>query len=116
MDMHDLWNDDPESLFLDLGFGCDESDLSMRIPARFINFQSQANGMSLQVFLETQRNRLDLENPDVSCKSATVLSVISNNCMCAWLLNVSLTYKFLFTAALYYDSFSFQLFCCFVVF
>lgn len=116
MDMHDLWNDDPESLFLDLGFGCDESDLSVRIPARFINFQSQANGMSLQVFLETQRNRLDLENPDVSCKSATVLSVISNNCVCTWLLNVSLTYKFLFTAALYYDCFSFQFFCCFVVF
>lgn len=95
MDMHDLWNDDPESLFLDLGFGCDESDLSMRIPARFINFQSQANGMSLQVFLEAQRNRLDLENPDVGCKSATVLSVISNNCMCTWLLNVLNTSSFL---------------------
>lgn len=72
MDMHDLWNDDPESLFLELGFGCDEADLSARIPSRFINFQSQANGMSLQVFLEAQRNRLDLENPDVSCKCATV--------------------------------------------
>lgn len=72
MDMHDLWNDDPESLFLELGFGRDESDLSARIPVRFINFQSQANGMSLQVFLEAQRNRLDLENPDVSCKSASM--------------------------------------------
>lgn len=68
MDMNDLWNDDPEALFLELGFGSDEPDLSMRIPARFINFQSQANGINLQVFLEAQKSRLDLENPDVSSK------------------------------------------------
>lgn len=86
MDMHDLWNDDPESLFLELGFGCDEPDLSARIPARFINFQSQANGMSLQVFLEAQRNRLDLENPDVSCEFATLLLVICKNSVCTCLL------------------------------
>lgn len=79
MDMHDLWNDDPETLFLELGFGCDESDLSVRIPARFISFQSQAKGMSLQVFLEAQRNRLDLENPDVSCKSAPGVCIV-NGC------------------------------------
>ncbi|KAF3836487.1 hypothetical protein F7725_029045 [Dissostichus mawsoni] len=49
-----------------MGFGCDEPDLSGRIPARFINYQSQAKGINLQVFLEAQQNRLDLENPDVS--------------------------------------------------
>lgn len=69
MDMNNLWNDDPEALFLELGFGSDEPDLSMRIPARFINSQSQANGINLQVFLEAQKSRLDLENPDVSSKS-----------------------------------------------
>lgn len=69
MDMNDLWNDDPVALFLELGFGSDEPDLSMRIPARFINSQSQANGINLQVFLEAQKSRLDLENPDVSSKS-----------------------------------------------
>ncbi|XP_045920043.1 uncharacterized protein LOC123979958 isoform X2 [Micropterus dolomieu] len=66
MDILNLWNDDPEEVLLDLGFGCDEPDLSGRIPARFINHQSQARGINLQVFLETQKNRLDLENPDVS--------------------------------------------------
>uniref|UniRef100_A0A673ALR3 ITPR-interacting domain-containing protein n=1 Tax=Sphaeramia orbicularis TaxID=375764 RepID=A0A673ALR3_9TELE len=66
MDILNLWNDDPEELLLDLGFGCDEPDLSGRIPARFINHQSQARGINLQVFLEAQKNRLDLENPDVS--------------------------------------------------
>ena len=53
---------------MELGFGR-EPDLSGRIPARFINFQSQARGISLQVFLGAQKNRLDLENPDVSSKS-----------------------------------------------
>ncbi|XP_028289393.1 uncharacterized protein itprid1 isoform X2 [Parambassis ranga] len=66
MDILNLWNDDPEELLLDLGFGSDEPDLSGRIPARFINHQSQARGINLQVFLEAQKNRLDLENPDVS--------------------------------------------------
>ncbi|XP_070784680.1 uncharacterized protein itprid1 [Enoplosus armatus] len=66
MDILNLWNDDPEEILLDLGFGCDVPDLSGRIPARFINHQSQARGINLQVFLEAQKNRLDLENPDVS--------------------------------------------------
>ncbi|KAJ0059695.1 hypothetical protein NL108_009825 [Boleophthalmus pectinirostris] len=61
-----LWNDDPEELLLELGFGCDEPDLSGRIPARFINYQSQARGINLNVFLEAQKSRIDLENPDVS--------------------------------------------------
>ncbi|XP_034005574.1 uncharacterized protein itprid1 isoform X1 [Trematomus bernacchii] len=66
MDILNLWNDDPEEVLLEMGFGCDEPDLSGRIPARFINYQSQAKGINLQVFLEAQQNRLDLENPDVS--------------------------------------------------
>lgn len=68
MDKLNLWNDDPEEVLLDLGFGRDEPDLSGRIPARFINYQSKAKGINLQVFLEAQKNRLDLENPDVSSK------------------------------------------------
>ncbi|XP_026219686.1 serine-rich adhesin for platelets isoform X2 [Anabas testudineus] len=68
MDILNLWNDDPEEFLLDLGFGCDEPDLSGRIPARFINHQSQARGINLQVFLEAQKSRLDLENPDVSSR------------------------------------------------
>lgn len=68
MDLRSLWNEDPEELLLDLGFGADGADLSGRIPARFINHQSQARGMSLQLFLEAQKSRLNLENPDVSSK------------------------------------------------
>ncbi|CAL8400566.1 unnamed protein product [Gadus morhua 'NCC'] len=66
MDVLNMWMDDPEELLLDLGFGCDEPDISDRIPARFINAPSQARGINIQVFLEAQKSRLDLENPDVS--------------------------------------------------
>ncbi|XP_054863298.1 uncharacterized protein itprid1 [Amphiprion ocellaris] len=66
MDKLNLWNDDPEEVLFDLGFGCDEPDLSSRIPTRFINYQSRARGINLQVFLDAQKSRLDLENPDVS--------------------------------------------------
>uniref|UniRef100_A0AAQ6AFL2 ITPR-interacting domain-containing protein n=1 Tax=Amphiprion ocellaris TaxID=80972 RepID=A0AAQ6AFL2_AMPOC len=69
MDKLNLWNDDPEEVLFDLGFGCDEPDLSSRIPTRFINYQSRARGINLQVFLDAQKSRLDLENPDVSSKS-----------------------------------------------
>ncbi|XP_068199587.1 protein ITPRID2 [Antennarius striatus] len=66
MDILNLWNDDPEELLLDLGFGTDEHELSGRIPVRFINHPSQARGIDLQVFLESQKNCFDLENPQVS--------------------------------------------------
>lgn len=67
--MFNLWNDDPEEALLDLGFGCDEPDLSGRIPVRFLRYQSQARGITLQLFLEAQNNRLDFENPDIGSKS-----------------------------------------------
>ncbi|XP_030623461.1 protein ITPRID1 [Chanos chanos] len=65
MDVLNLWQDDPEELLLDLGFGCEEPDITGKIPARFINHPSKARGINIQLFLEAQKNRLDIENPDV---------------------------------------------------
>ncbi|XP_062377598.1 uncharacterized protein itprid1 isoform X2 [Sardina pilchardus] len=65
MDVLNLWSDDPEEVLFDLGFGVEEPDITGRIPARFINNQSQARGINLQVFLDAQKNRMDIENPDV---------------------------------------------------
>ncbi|XP_031439912.1 uncharacterized protein itprid1 isoform X2 [Clupea harengus] len=65
MDVLNLWEDDPAEVLLDLGFGVEEPDITGRIPARFINHQSQARGINLQVFLDAQKNRMDIENPDV---------------------------------------------------
>ncbi|KAI4871236.1 hypothetical protein NFI96_019767 [Prochilodus magdalenae] len=65
MDVLNLWQDDPEELLLDLGFGAEEPDITLKIPARFINHQSKARGINIQLFLEAQKNRMDIENPDV---------------------------------------------------
>ncbi|XP_062848389.1 protein ITPRID1 [Trichomycterus rosablanca] len=65
MDVLNLWQDDPEELLLDLGFGAEEPDITVRIPSRFINQPSQARGINIQVFLDAQQSRVDIENPDV---------------------------------------------------
>lgn len=84
MDVLNLWSDDPEEVLLDLGFGCDEPDISGRIPARFINNQSSARGINIQVFLDAQKNRMDIENPDVSSKGCyTVNILLRHSVMCS---------------------------------
>ncbi|XP_042607930.1 uncharacterized protein LOC109112583 isoform X1 [Cyprinus carpio] len=65
MDMLNIMKDDPEELLLDLGFGTDEPDITGRIPSRFLSNQSCARGISFQLFLEAQQNRMDIENVDV---------------------------------------------------
>ncbi|KAA0704715.1 Coiled-coil domain-containing protein 129 [Triplophysa tibetana] len=65
MDVLNMMQDDPEEFLLDLGFGIDEPDLTGRIPARFLSYQSNARGISLQLFLDAQQSRMDIENPDV---------------------------------------------------
>ncbi|XP_026114204.1 uncharacterized protein LOC113092738 [Carassius auratus] len=65
MDVLNILEDDPEELLLDLGFGTEEPDIRGRIPARFLNYQSCARGISFQLFLEAQQNRMDVENEDV---------------------------------------------------
>ncbi|XP_041102503.1 protein ITPRID1-like [Polyodon spathula] len=64
MDVLDRWQDDPEEILLDLGFGVDEPDIFIKIPSRFINCPSSAEGINIRVFLEAQKMRMDTENPD----------------------------------------------------
>lgn len=77
MDVLTLWQDDPEELLLDLGFGVEEPDITVKIPARFINHQSKARGINIQVFLDAQQNRIDIENPDVRSENCLILIKIS---------------------------------------
>ncbi|MGH0165705.1 UNVERIFIED_CONTAM: hypothetical protein FKN15_049938 [Acipenser sinensis] len=71
MDILDRWQDDPEEVLLDLGFGVDEPDISIKIPSRFINCPSSAQGINIRVFLEAQKMRMDTENPDY-CKDSVI--------------------------------------------
>uniref|UniRef100_A0A8C8X9D4 ITPR interacting domain containing 1 n=1 Tax=Panthera leo TaxID=9689 RepID=A0A8C8X9D4_PANLE len=61
----EFWEKDPVEILLDLGFGADEPDICTQIPARFLDCGSAARGINNQVFLEAQKQRMDIENPDL---------------------------------------------------
>ncbi|XP_008052741.2 coiled-coil domain-containing protein 129-like, partial [Carlito syrichta] len=61
----EFWEDDPVEILLDLGFGADEPDICTQIPVRFLSCNSAARGINIRVFLEAQKNRMDVENPDL---------------------------------------------------
>uniref|UniRef100_A0A673UG60 ITPR interacting domain containing 1 n=2 Tax=Suricata suricatta TaxID=37032 RepID=A0A673UG60_SURSU len=61
----EFWEEDPVEILLDLGFGTEEPDICTQIPARFLCCGSAARGINNQVFLEAQKQRMDLENPDL---------------------------------------------------
>ncbi|XP_004418910.1 PREDICTED: coiled-coil domain-containing protein 129 [Ceratotherium simum simum] len=61
----EFWEKDPVEILLDLGFGADEPDICTRIPARFLGCGSAARGIDIRVFLEAQKQRMDIENPDL---------------------------------------------------
>ncbi|XP_005863055.2 PREDICTED: coiled-coil domain-containing protein 129 isoform X1 [Myotis brandtii] len=56
---------DPVDILLDLGFGADEPDICTQIPARFLGCDSAATGINIHVFLEAQKQRMDIENPNL---------------------------------------------------
>ncbi|XP_037373912.1 protein ITPRID1 [Talpa occidentalis] len=56
---------DPVEILLDLGFGADEPDICTQIPARFLGCASAARGINICVFLEAQKQRMDIENPNL---------------------------------------------------
>lgn len=56
---------DPVEILLDLGFGADEPDICTQIPARFLGGSSAARGINIRVFLEAQKQRMDIENPNL---------------------------------------------------
>ncbi|CAN2389626.1 Coiled-coil domain containing 129, partial [Pristimantis euphronides] len=64
-DMLKLCEADPVDLLIDLGFGIDEPDICTKIPPRFIMTPSEAKGINTRVFLEAQKKRMEIENPNV---------------------------------------------------
>ncbi|XP_073534393.1 protein ITPRID1 [Phyllobates terribilis] len=64
-DMLKLCEADPVDLLIDLGFGVDEPDICNKIPSRFIMTPSEASGINTRVFLEAQKKRMEIENPNL---------------------------------------------------
>ncbi|KAM6451111.1 protein ITPRID1 isoform 2-T5 [Liasis olivaceus] len=61
----DFSEKDPVEILLDLGFGVEEPDICTKIPSRFISCASMAKGINIRVFIEAQRQRMNVEAPSL---------------------------------------------------
>ncbi|KAL4655785.1 protein TESPA1 [Arapaima gigas] len=77
-----LYMEDAEHTLYELGFGCDEPQVTARIPSRFFSFPSQLQGINFRLFLESQLSRLRQEDPSLSLASrfrqVEVLTAMAN--------------------------------------
>ncbi|XP_014021410.1 uncharacterized protein isoform X2 [Salmo salar] len=77
-----LCAEDAEETLYELGFGCDEPEVTDRIPTRFLNFPSQLHGINFRLFLQSQLYRLRQEDPGLSLASrfrqVEVLTAMAN--------------------------------------
>ncbi|XP_074789773.1 LOW QUALITY PROTEIN: protein ITPRID2 [Mastacembelus armatus] len=77
-----MCSEDAEETLYDLGFGCDEPQVTVRIPSRFLTFPSNANGINFRLFLDSQIRRIREEDPSLSLASrfrqVQVLTAMAN--------------------------------------
>ncbi|XP_072540809.1 uncharacterized protein tespa1 isoform X2 [Salminus brasiliensis] len=81
-DVLQMCAEDAEETLYQLGFGCEEPQVTARIPARFFTFPSQLRGINFRLFLESQLRRIREEDPSLSLASrfrqVEVLTAMAN--------------------------------------
>ncbi|XP_044025390.1 protein TESPA1 [Siniperca chuatsi] len=77
-----LCSEDAEETLYELGFGCEEPQVTVRIPPRFFTFPSLAQGINFRLFLDSQLRRIREEDPSLSLASrfrqVQVLTAMAN--------------------------------------
>ncbi|XP_069002908.1 protein ITPRID2 [Embiotoca jacksoni] len=77
-----FYSEDAEETLYELGFGCEEPQVTVRIPPRFFTFPSQAQGINFRLFLDSQIRRIREEDPSLSLASrfrqVQVLTAMAN--------------------------------------
>ncbi|XP_072237946.1 uncharacterized protein tespa1 [Leuresthes tenuis] len=78
----ELYSENAEDTLYELGFGCEEPQVTVRIPPRFFTFPSQAQGINFRLFLDSQIRRIREEDPSLSLASrfrqVQVLTAMAN--------------------------------------
>lgn len=85
-----MCSEDAEETLYELGFGCDEPQVTVRIPPRFLTFPSQGQGINFRLFLDSQLRRIREEDPSLSLISK-LLNHSDVVCLCRvnrWLMCV----------------------------
>nr|XP_020492382.1 protein TESPA1 [Labrus bergylta] len=81
-DVLQLCSEDAEETLYQLGFGCDEPQVTVRIPPRFFTFPSSAQGINFRLFLDSQLRRINEEDPGLTLASrfrqVQVLTAMAN--------------------------------------
>ena len=70
--------EDAEETLYQLGFGCEEPQVTARIPARFFTFPSKLKGINFRLFLESQLRRIREEDPSLSLAGKNSTDFIQN--------------------------------------
>lgn len=77
-----MCSEDAEETLYELGFGCDEPQVTCRIPPRFFTFPSLSQGINFRLFLDAQLRRIREEDPSLSLASrfrqVQVLTAMAN--------------------------------------